>query len=142
MRFGGLVIDTLVCLTLAKWETVSGQFGGYLSAGAHMANPFQFLIADWQWVLVLAVLMIGLLVDGRRRRKIHTLEKAISHMSQGVCMFDSATRIILCNPQYLRMYNLSPTVVKPGCTLRRLIEHRRETGLLTADPAHNTARTS
>ena len=32
MRFGGLVIDTVVCLTLAKWETVSGQFGGYLSA--------------------------------------------------------------------------------------------------------------
>jgi hypothetical protein len=30
MRFGGLVIDTVVCLTLAKWETVSGQFGGYL----------------------------------------------------------------------------------------------------------------
>ena len=26
-----LVIDTVVCLTLAKWETVSGQFGGYLN---------------------------------------------------------------------------------------------------------------
>jgi hypothetical protein len=30
MRSGGLVIDTIVCLTLAKWETVSGRFGGYL----------------------------------------------------------------------------------------------------------------
>jgi hypothetical protein len=30
MRSEGLVIDTIVCLTLAKWETVSGQFGGYL----------------------------------------------------------------------------------------------------------------
>src|SRR6266545_2345075 len=29
-RSAGLVIDTVVCLTLAKWETVSGQFGGYL----------------------------------------------------------------------------------------------------------------
>src|SRR5262245_6248190 len=26
-----LVIDTVVCLTLAKWKTVSGQFGGYLT---------------------------------------------------------------------------------------------------------------
>src|SRR5262245_26481414 len=25
-----LVIDTVVCLTLAKWETVSGRFGGYI----------------------------------------------------------------------------------------------------------------
>src|SRR5215468_3901960 len=29
-RLVELVIDTVVCLTLAKWETVSGQFGGYL----------------------------------------------------------------------------------------------------------------
>jgi hypothetical protein len=31
MRFEELVMDTVVCLTLDKWETVSGQFGGYLS---------------------------------------------------------------------------------------------------------------
>jgi hypothetical protein len=38
MRFGGLVINTVVCLTLAKWETVSGQFGGYLTDTAcHIA---------------------------------------------------------------------------------------------------------
>jgi hypothetical protein len=30
-RSVGLVIDTVVCLTLAKWETVSGRFGGYLT---------------------------------------------------------------------------------------------------------------
>jgi hypothetical protein len=30
-RSGALVIDTVVCLTLAKWETVSGRFGGYLN---------------------------------------------------------------------------------------------------------------
>src|SRR5215813_6570188 len=30
-RSAALVIDTVVCLTLAKWETVSGRFGGYLN---------------------------------------------------------------------------------------------------------------
>jgi methyl-accepting chemotaxis protein len=40
----------------------------------------------------------------------------------------------MCNQQYLRMYKLSPEVVKPGCTLRALIEHRKETGLFTGDP--------
>jgi hypothetical protein len=30
-RSAGFVMDTVVCLTLAKWETVSGQFGGYLT---------------------------------------------------------------------------------------------------------------
>jgi hypothetical protein len=31
-----LVIDTVVCLTLAKWETVSGQFGGLAGVGRMM----------------------------------------------------------------------------------------------------------
>ncbi len=33
-RSGVLVIDTVVSLTLSKWETVSGQFGGNLTAHA------------------------------------------------------------------------------------------------------------
>jgi hypothetical protein len=33
-----LVIDTVVCLTLAKWETVSGQFGGYLTTTGPASN--------------------------------------------------------------------------------------------------------
>jgi PAS domain-containing protein len=32
-------------------------------------------------------------------------------MSQGLCMFDASGRIVVCNQQYLRMYNLSPEVV-------------------------------
>src|SRR5947209_1559447 len=38
-RSVGLLIDTVVCLTLAKWETVSGRFGGYLSAEAQSVSP-------------------------------------------------------------------------------------------------------
>jgi TPP-dependent 2-oxoacid decarboxylase len=34
MGFVVLVMDTVVCLTLAKWVTVSGQFGGYLTYAA------------------------------------------------------------------------------------------------------------
>jgi methyl-accepting chemotaxis protein len=31
------------------------------------------------------------------------------------------------------MYNLSPEVVRPGCTLKQLIQHRKETGLFSGD---------
>src|SRR5262249_9986827 len=33
-----MLIDTVVCLTLAKWETVSGRFGGYLIRTKFPAN--------------------------------------------------------------------------------------------------------
>ncbi len=32
-RLEELVIDTVISLTLAKWETLSGSFGGYLRRG-------------------------------------------------------------------------------------------------------------
>src|SRR5262249_27274699 len=41
-RSAGLLIDTVVCLTLAKWETVSGRFGGYLTGvDAYLAIHFR-----------------------------------------------------------------------------------------------------
>jgi methyl-accepting chemotaxis protein len=82
-----------------------------------------------------ALIAAGALAHGRTRAKIRSLSDAFDHMSQGLCMFDAAGRIVICNQPYLRMYRLSPDVVKPGCTLRALIEHRRQTGLFTGDPA-------
>src|SRR4029079_11801973 len=57
----------------------------------------------------------------------------LNNMSQGLNMFDAQGRIILLNKRYLQMYKLSPEVVKPGCTLTRLIEYRKETGLFAGD---------
>jgi methyl-accepting chemotaxis protein len=82
---------------------------------------------------VLAI-AVGAFACGRAHAKMRRLTDALDHMSQGLCMFDAAGRIVVCNRPYLRMYNLSPEVVKPGCTLRELIEHRRQTGLFTGDP--------
>ena len=62
------------------------------------------------------------------------LDAALNNMSQGVCMLDANARIVVFNRRFLDMYSLSPQVVKADCTLRQLIEHRIEVGLLdTAD---------
>jgi hypothetical protein len=42
-RSVGLLIDTVVCLTLAKWETVSGRFGGYLNTMWHAFRVSNFV---------------------------------------------------------------------------------------------------
>jgi diguanylate cyclase (GGDEF)-like protein len=56
------------------------------------------------------------------------LDTAINNMTQGLLLYDSDARIVLCNQRYLEMYNLSPDVVKPGYHFRDLIAHRKETG--------------
>ena len=49
-------------------------------------------------------------------------------------MFDADERIVVLNRRFVEMYNLSPDVVRPGCTLWDLIQHRKQVGLLDADP--------
>jgi len=74
----------------------------------------------------LPLLAVSVYVAWRMRIRIGRLTDALNYMSQGLCMFDRSTRIVVCNQQYLQMYNLSPEIVKPGCTLRQLLEHRTD----------------
>jgi diguanylate cyclase (GGDEF)-like protein/PAS domain S-box-containing protein len=66
-------------------------------------------------------------------KRAQQLDTILRNISQGVCMFDSSERIVICNERYLQMYNLSAEVVKLGCTLRELIEHRKAAGLFEGD---------
>jgi diguanylate cyclase (GGDEF)-like protein/PAS domain S-box-containing protein len=61
------------------------------------------------------------------------LDTAVNNMSQGLLLFDASERIVVCNQRYIRMYGLSPDVVKPGCALRDLILHRKQAGTITGD---------
>jgi len=94
---------------------------------------FPYVLACLAGALI--ALAAGARICARTSAKVRSLTAALDHMSQGLCMFDAAGRIVVCNQPFLRMYRLSPEVVKPGCTLRTLIEHRRQTGLFTGDPA-------
>ena len=102
-----------------------------------MSDPLFANPPDWQLAglaITLILLAAAAVAGWRMRARIRHLTDAVNHMSQGLCMFDAAGRIVVCNRQYLQMYNLSPNIVKPGCSLRTLIEHRKETGLLKLDP--------
>jgi diguanylate cyclase (GGDEF)-like protein len=64
----------------------------------------------------------------RLTREKHRLDTAINNMIQGLLLFDSSERIVVCNRRYIEMYRLDPDIVKPGCSFRELIAHRQETG--------------
>jgi len=58
---------------------------------------------------------------------------AINNMTQGLLLYDSAKRLIVCNHRYIEMYGLSPDVVKPGLSFRDLIAYRKQTGSFKGD---------
>jgi diguanylate cyclase (GGDEF)-like protein len=61
------------------------------------------------------------------------LGTAVNNMTQGLLLYDSDARIVLCNQRYLELYNLSPDAVKPGRHFRDLIAHRKDTGSFRGD---------
>jgi diguanylate cyclase (GGDEF)-like protein len=87
-------------------------------------------------VLILIVLQFSRQDRWSKQRIIvekQRLDTAINNMTQGLLLFDAAERIVICNRRYVDMYGLSEQVVKPGCTLRELIVHRKATGSFAGD---------
>ncbi|MGH6741755.1 MAG: MHYT domain-containing protein, partial [Bradyrhizobium sp.] len=84
-------------------------------------------------VAILGMSLAGAIADRRLREQDRRLAIAVDNMSQGLVMFDAQERMVVCNNQYREMYGLSPEIVKPGCTLRDVIENRIATGSLERD---------
>src|SRR5882724_6061313 len=93
--------------------------------------------SDWQ-LIALAIVCLGAAVGavvlylGSRRRN-GLLVAALNNMSEGLCMFDGSARLILCNERYVEMYGLPAELVKPGVSLRELLEHRIRSGAFVGD---------
>ena len=57
----------------------------------------------------------GTLQDVTERRRIEQqLDMALNNLTQGVCFFDGARRLILANRRYAEIYGLSTDTIRPG----------------------------
>jgi len=111
-------------------------------------------LADWQEQIVFLVIVAGLFVlviaallfavvrklslqhlasQQRLQLEKQRLDTAVNNMTQGLLLFDSSQRLVICNERYIDMYGLSREVVKPGCSFREVVAHRRATGSFMGD---------
>jgi hypothetical protein len=83
---------------------------------------------------IIALCIVALVAAGtalqcfRFRRDTRKLVTALDNMSQGLCLWSPNGELILCNRRYGEMYSLSPELVRPGVSLRDLIDHRIKVG--------------
>ncbi|QHO77026.1 diguanylate cyclase [Bradyrhizobium sp. CCBAU 051011] len=114
-------------------------------------------LADWREQIGILITVTGLSVlaiaallflvvrklyhQHRASKQRLTLEKqrldtAVNNMTQGLLLFDSKQHLVICNKRYLEMYGLSAEIVKPGCSFREVIAHRKDTGSFVGDIDH------
>jgi len=84
-------------------------------------------------VIVSLLLRHHRLTDQRLAAERRQLIVAVNNIPQGLVLYDASARIVICNQPYIEMFGLSPDVAKPGCTMQRLIQHRKETGSFDGD---------
>jgi len=53
---------------------------------------------------------------------------ALGNMPNGLCMWDSEQRLVISNSRYREMYGLTPEQVKPGVSLREILESHLANG--------------
>jgi len=82
----------------------------------------------------LAMSVAGAILTRHQNRENEQMRTAIDSMAQGLCMFDAAERLVVCNSQYYNMYELTSADVKPGATLSEVLEKRVGKGTFSRDP--------
>jgi diguanylate cyclase (GGDEF)-like protein len=69
---------------------------------------------------------------GRAARELqiqnHRFDVMLNNLTQGVCFFDGRRRLILSNRRYAEIYNLAVGSMRPGTTLREIVDLRFASG--------------
>jgi NO-binding membrane sensor protein with MHYT domain/methyl-accepting chemotaxis protein len=81
---------------------------------------------------VLGMSLVGAIAD-RFQKTNAQLATALNNMPQGLCMFDSALQLVMCNDRYRGLYDLKPEQTMSGTTLRQLLLARRQNGNFESD---------
>ena len=64
----------------------------------------------------------------QRERELNSrnsdLDAALTNMTHGIAMFDAQERLVVANQRYAEIYGMAPEAIRPGMTLRQIVEDR------------------
>ena len=121
-----VIATTTVSAALADWR----EQIRFLIAAAGLSV---FVITGMLFLVVRKLSQQHRLSQQRLTQEKQRLDTAVNNMTQGLLLFDSSQRLVVCNQRYIEMYGLSTEVVEPGCTFRDVIAHRKATGSFVGD---------
>jgi diguanylate cyclase (GGDEF)-like protein len=124
--------NTTVSAALANWREQTRFMIG-------AAGLFAGVIILILFLIVRRLSRDHQLTSRRQALERQRLDVAANNITQGLLMIDASERIVVCNQRYIEMYGLSPDLVKPGCSFRDLMAHRKQTGSFTGDVAEYRA---
>jgi diguanylate cyclase (GGDEF)-like protein len=77
-------------------------------------------------------------VDTQNRR----FDVALNNMTHGLCMFDAKGKLVVYNARYIEMFGLPPGFIKPGISIKVIIDYFLNSGDFIGDGNKYTAEVS
>jgi PAS domain-containing protein len=102
-----VIATTTVSAALADWR----EQIRFLIAAAGLSV---FVITGMLFLVVRKLSQQHRLSQQRLTQEKQRLDTAVNNMTQGLLLFDSSQRLVVCNQRYIEMYGLSTEVVEPG----------------------------
>ncbi len=121
-----VIASTSVSTALADWRAQTRFLIG-------MGGLFVLVITALLFLVVRKLSLQHRLSQQRLTMQKFRLDTAVNNMTQGLLLFDSSQRLVICNQRYIEMYGLSTEVIKPGCSFREVVAHRKATGSFVGD---------
>jgi diguanylate cyclase (GGDEF)-like protein len=81
----------------------------------------------------LVLFLMHRMISSWNQRSSDHLYAALEGMPQGLSMFDDKQSLIACNARYASMYGLGAELVRPGTSLRTILQHRVDNGTSALD---------
>jgi methyl-accepting chemotaxis protein len=89
-------------------------------------------------LLALAFMSIGALFALAQERWRNLLARiALNNMTQALCMYDTAGRLVLCNVRFIEMYKLRREQLRAGMPMRELLALGAAAGTFAGDPTRH-----
>jgi diguanylate cyclase (GGDEF)-like protein len=154
LEFGGNVSGRFVSQIMSEDKVGAVRSLHHFPILIVAATRTETALADWRsqtrlqftaaaLAVIVVIVTISLIVRQMQRhheaaqrllsQKSQHLDTAINNMTQGLLLFDAEGRLVICNDRYIEMFALSRDIVKPGCWLHDLIQHRKDTGTFIGD---------
>jgi diguanylate cyclase (GGDEF)-like protein/PAS domain S-box-containing protein len=98
-----------------------------------LANGLTFAVnyrplGDGYWMALIEDVTERQAKEFMQLTQFERFDQAINHMSHGLCAVDANHCLVLYNQLFLDMYDLSSDFIRPGLSMRDIIEHAGERG--------------
>src|SRR6266700_355612 len=87
------------------------------------------LLGDGHWMALIEDVTERQAKEFTQLTQFERFDQAINHMSHGLCAVDANHGLVLYNQLFLDMYDLSEDLIRPGLSIRDIIEHVAGRGL-------------